>query len=135
MRSPVQIYIASTTTHAAQWREIRDAAQADGRYVIVSTWIDEVDIGASSAMANLAQCCVTEAATADCLILYAEVYEVLRGALVEVGAALAHGHMVYVVGDCISLQFAFRYHPLWVPCNSIDEALLRACGLTQRGLR
>lgn len=87
------IYIASKTTHAERWRALR----TDG-LPIVSTWIDEAGLGESASLADLWRRNVLEAANAAALIVYHEPGETPKGALVEIGAAIACGVPVLWVG-------------------------------------
>jgi hypothetical protein len=114
-----KIYIASKTKHAARWRELRDKQQ----YKISSTWIDNVGT------VGLAEICIKEVLESDCLVLYCEDGEYLKGAFIEVGAALAAGIPVYVVGEALPLSSAFRQHPLWFQFDSIYHALDYAGGM------
>lgn len=110
------IYIASRTRHAPKWRELRETG-----WPICSTWIDEAGEGETSDFADLWTRCVAEASSCDALILFREADEPLNGALVEAGAALAHGRPVLGVGTFKS----FSHHPLFTSCG-IDYALSRA---------
>lgn len=109
------IYIASKTTHGARWRDLR----ASG-YPIISTWIDEAEVGATSNWPDLWHRCIKEASTAAATIVYREPGEVLKGAFVEMGAALSTGRVVFAVG-CD--EFSVRHHMRVVPCATLDEAL------------
>jgi len=106
--SALVFYVASKTGHAAMWR----AHRASG-VLINTTWIDEAGEGESACYADLATRCITEAIAADATILYCEPGEVLKGALIEVGAALSAGKEIRCVGDCGSISRVFRKHPLW----------------------
>lgn len=112
------IYIASKTCHAPRWRYIRDNG-----HEIISTWIDEAGEGQSPDYSDLATRCIREAVAADVTLLYCEPGEVLKGALVEVGAALAAGKEVRCIGECESVSRVFRKHPNWRDCASLAEAL------------
>ena len=114
----MKIYIASKTKHAKKWQRLRS-----GGYNIISTWIDEAGQGESKDVSDLAIRCVDEAKSADRLILYAQNEDILKGALIEVGAALASNVPVYVVGWSPSFETALNKHPLWKECLSFDEAL------------
>lgn len=109
------IYTASKTTHAWRWRALRDTGVP-----INSTWIDEAGVGETVDFRDLWARCVGEAAGADALVLYVEPGETLKGALVEVGAALASGVPVYVVGNP---DGSWVIHPLVRRCGSIEEAV------------
>lgn len=100
-----RLYIASKTIHAPTWRRMRDAG-----IPISSTWIDEAGVGETKSWANLWHRCVSEATRADALIVYAEPGEILKGALVEVGAALAWRVPVAIVGDVAGMKNASQ-HP------------------------
>lgn len=98
------VYIASKASHGPRWQELR----AEG-YPIVSTWIDESGVGATSDWSDLWRRCVSEAASASVLVAYRELGETLKGAWVEVGAALAAGKVVVLCGDFH--EFSVRHHP------------------------
>lgn len=115
---PIKIYIASKTRHAARWQTLR----AQG-YNIISTWIDEAGKGESKDLRDLAIRCIDEAKSADRVILYASENDILKGALMEVGAALACNVPVYVVGMSESFETALNQHPLWFDCLNLKEAL------------
>lgn len=89
----MSIYIASKTRHAALWRDLRDAGAP-----IISTWIDEAGEGESADLDDLWRRCIAESCACDTLIVYREPQDVLKGAWVEIGAALASGNPVYAVG-------------------------------------
>lgn len=89
----MSIYIASKTRHAALWRDLRDAGAP-----IISTWIDEAGEGESSDLNDLWRRCIAESCSCDTLIVYRESHDVLKGAWVEIGAALASGKPVHAVG-------------------------------------
>ena len=110
-----RIYIASKTKHADKWCGLRDEG-----YPINSTWIDEAGVGETSDFTDLWMRCIREASGADALIVYRERDEVLKGAFVEVGAALSNGVRVYAVG-CGDLSW--KNHPLVAECPSLDTAL------------
>lgn len=112
------IYTASKTTQAWRWRELRHKG-----YNIIATWIDEAAEGQSADYADLAQRCIEEAAAADITILYCQPGDILKGALLEVGAALAAGKEVRCVGDCESISRVFRKHPRWIECDSLAASL------------
>ena len=69
--------------------------------------------------------CIIEAANADRLVLYCEAGEVLKGALIEMGAALARGIEVVCVGEGINWPSgsAFARHPRIRFAQSIQEAI------------
>lgn len=118
VKSKSGIYFASKVKHAEKWRKIR----AKGLPVI-STWIDEAGEGETSDFSDLWVRCVREASSAQALILYAEPEDVLKGAFIEVGAAIASEVPVYVVGR--QPRWTWCEHPLVTECNSIEAALLK----------
>lgn len=87
------IYIASKTRHATLWRDLRAAGAP-----IISTWIDEAGEGESADMHDLWDRCISESKACTALIVYREPQDVLKGAWVEIGAALAVGRPVFAVG-------------------------------------
>lgn len=101
------IYIASKTKHAPKWRKIREHGVR-----INSTWIDEAEPGQSLDLAKLAVNCIHEIQNADTVVLYCESEEVLKGSLIEFGAALAFGKKVVIIGSAVNLESAFSYHLL-----------------------
>ena len=116
------IYVASKTIHAAMWREHREQGQP-----IISSWIDEAGEGQSSDLVDLWKRCIGEAENAGAVILYHDHRDTpLKGALVEVGAALAKGVPVYVVSDAVPLLGSFTNHPLVSVCNRVEHAFIRA---------
>jgi len=113
-----KVYGASKVKHAPMWQSLR----ASG-INIISTWIDEAEKGVTLDFADLTNRCFREVAEADVILLYCLPGEILKGALMEVGAALALGKPIYCVGDCESLSPVFRHHPLWHTYDSIEAAL------------
>lgn len=118
-----RIYVASKTIHAHRWIALRDVGMP-----IISTWIDEAGPGQTIDWPGLFTRCVTEASGADVLICYSEPGEILKGALVEVGAALAHRVSVLWVGPA---QNVCR-HPLVTVLSSLDEAVFEAIRMAGR---
>lgn len=88
------IYVASkAVAHGPHWRSLRDQGLP-----ILSSWIDESDPGLTLDWPDLWHRCLTEVAKSSALIVYLEPGEVLKGAWIEVGAALALGIPVIGVG-------------------------------------
>jgi hypothetical protein len=112
------IYVASKSKHGVMWRHLR----ADG-IPIASTWIDEWEQGASDDLADLWVRCIGEVGLADALIAYHEPGDKWKGAFIEIGAALANGIPVYVVGDPPG---SWVNHPLVHRCRSVGDALQEA---------
>ena len=78
-----EIYIASKTRYAEQWRKLRDRGAN-----VISTWIDEAGPGQTKDPAELVQRCLSEIRTCDALLLYVERDDQPKGAYFEAGAAL-----------------------------------------------
>lgn len=93
------IYVASrasTPERPAMWREYRDRWGAN----IVSTWIDEAGPGETSDFGELWSRIQGEIRRCDRLVLYAQSDDFpLKGALIEVGMALAMLKPVWVLGN------------------------------------
>lgn len=85
-----RIYIASKVKYAQMWRALRASGVP-----IISSWIDHEKVISWDVLWEM---CVQEASVADVTIVYRETDDVLSGALVEVGAALAAGRRVIAVG-------------------------------------
>lgn len=117
-KSGPTIYVASRVKHADMWRDIRRAGRR-----IISTWIDEAGVGQTVDFSNLWERCIREASLADVTIVYREdQQEILKGAYLEVGAALSADRSVFAVG----FEGAnFMKHPNVEFCGSIDDALKR----------
>lgn len=111
----LKVYTASKTRHAPMWLRLRDVEH----YPIVSSWIDEAGIGETSDWPDLWARCISEASSADVLLVYAEPGDVLKGAWVEVGAALASGKKVFGVG---CEEYSIRHHKLF-ETMTLDAAL------------
>jgi hypothetical protein len=117
-----RIYVSSKVKHGPRWKLLRDQYNVP----IISTWIDECEPGQTLDWADLWDRCITEASNCTALVLYAaDETEVLKGALVEVGAALAYGKSVYYAGPLN--QTVYR-HPSVIHCRSIQDAFERAVG-------
>ncbi len=125
------IYTASKIWHAPKWRLLREIGVN-----VQAAWIDvtKTELTDMEKMALWLRC-VDDAARADFLLLYAEPTDILKGALVEAGSALASGTIVLQVGECPSLtagdgsDVSFTQHPHWWRCLSIADALKEAGNL------
>jgi hypothetical protein len=112
------IYTASRTQHATRWKTLR----AEG-VPIISTWIDEAGTGETTSYEDLWRRCINEASAAAALILYIEPGETMKGALVELGAALAHDVPVFIVGDPPG---SVQHHRLVTLCETLEDAVRAA---------
>lgn len=115
----LRLYGASKTEHAHLWRDVRDELREDG-VDIVSTWIDEAGEGESASLVDLWVRCIEETRSAHLLVAYHREGDVWKGAFVEVGAALANGIPVYVMGRPPG---SWTNHPLVMFVSSVDEAI------------
>lgn len=118
LRERTGIYIASKTHHAEKWKALRSQGVP-----IISTWIDEAGVGETKSFPDLWRRCISEASSAERLIVYAEEGEQLKGALIEVGAALASGVPVIMVGTIEPMKTAVN-HPLVSKAPSLENAIL-----------
>lgn len=115
------IYMASKTRHADRWKALRASGVP-----IISTWIDEAGPGESTCLTDLWRRCIEEARSAAALVVYREPGENLKGAFVEVGAALSAGVPVYAVG---MEEFSVVNHRLVECVPELDNAIRAALGL------
>lgn len=112
------VYVASKVKHAGMWRQLRNFGMP-----INSTWIDEAGEGQTEDHAELASRCLREVQEADALILFCEPGDVLKGALIEAGAALVIGKHVFCIGTCESISTrTFSKHPRWHDCVDVMQA-------------
>lgn len=124
MTNPI-IYSASKIWHAKRWQYMRDTLG----YNINATWIDipcgsPSDPTGAKLLTDEEKCdlwvdCSNQTRDCDMLICYAEKNDEQRGALVEIGGALANDNPVYLIGNCPSFMVAghsdvaFTKHPLF----------------------
>jgi hypothetical protein len=98
------IYIASRASlpeRAQRWRRLRD----DYGWQIISSWIDEAGEGDTVDFTDLWDRVQREVSASNKLVLYAEPDDFpLKGALIEVGMALALGKPVVVCLPRVLLQ-------------------------------
>lgn len=128
------IYIASKTKHAAKWRELCVKFEVP----IISTWINEAEAGQTADLGELWVRMLREVSLCDFLLLYVEPGEVLGGALIELGAALAANVKIRVCHNGVmppQLKTA-QFHPSISFYNDILDALdnvypkpCKCCGL------
>lgn len=109
------------------WKALRKGGAA-----IVSTWIDEAGTGDTTDFTELWSRIESEIRMADRLVLYVEPGDFpLKGALVEVGMALARGKQVMVVAPGVVID-PRDFKPLgsWVghPNVSLCDSLALAFG-------
>jgi hypothetical protein len=121
------IYTASKARHAHIWVKLR----AEG-LPIASTWIDEPDDDRVVDMLDLWDRCVGEAARAAVTLVYHEPGDVLRGAYVEMGAALASGKPVVWCGRPEAGEPSALRHRGITRVENLDEALALALRICKR---
>ena len=115
------IYIASKAKHGQRWRALR----ADG-VPIISTWIDESGEGETADWGGLWMRSIREASGATAVVVYNEPEERMKGALVEIGAALSHNVPVFWSGpdrDPEDKEYTVVRHPLVTRCASLGQAV------------
>lgn len=110
-------YVASKVKHAPEWRALRDAG-----WNVIATWIDEAGEGQSDYY-ELSIRCLKEISAAEFVLLYAETEDILKGALIEAGAALALGKQVRMVGSFRNFSRVFYQHPLVTRYATVPSAL------------
>jgi hypothetical protein len=116
----MRVYCASKAKHAPWWQALR-AAGLD----ICATWVDwEFNhSGAVPTPADWAahwERCVTEARDCDVLLLHAIDGEVQRGALIELGAALATNRKVFIVSP---YDWSWKHHPQVQCFDTLADAI------------
>lgn len=115
---PGGIYIASKAVpHGKRWRDLRD----NHGVPFISSWIDLGGREDITSWPDLWATCLKEVQQAKALIVYAEPGEILKGAWIEVGAALAAG--VPVIGVGIEDHTIAESGMIKI-ASSIDEAIL-----------
>jgi len=108
-----RIYAAGKVWHAPKFREMRDAG-----YNVATEWINWGKQAINDP--RIREHCLRDATKCDLLIIYCEdENEEQRGAMVEIGHALAAGNPVYCIGKCYTLKpsaisdVAVTHHKLW----------------------
>jgi nucleoside 2-deoxyribosyltransferase len=116
-----KVYTASKVDMADFWKRLR--AEFDGKIAIISTWIDMIGVvpDDSSNAEEFWRIDMREVECCDYLIVYGEEGKHLRGALVEVGAAIAGGKTVICVGSHPDYG-TWQYHPSVIRVNTIYGA-------------
>lgn len=123
------IYVASRTHHAKFWREYR----AQG-FNITSSWIDESGEGETADMGELWTRIVREVGASKSVLIYVNGADFpLKGALIEVGAAIALGKRIILCAPGVVFEKrscrpigSWINHPLVARVDHIAEALYAA---------
>jgi len=132
---PKRIYVASRASvpaRPAMWRCYRERWRPERE--IVSTWIDESGPGETASFADLWSRIVSEVLSSDLVIVYAEQDDFpLKGAYVEVGAALGAGIPVAVVLPGVMLDSSRRPIGSWVehPLVTLYESVEAIASVTE----
>lgn len=127
-----RVYVASKSCHGPEWVTLRDAWRTLAAPVeIISTWIDEAGEGETQSWTALWGRCIREAMTCDLLIAKHYPGEEWKGAFVEIGAALAFGRPVYVIGDPPG---SWVHHRLVHPATDVIDALRQFTDLSKATL-
>jgi hypothetical protein len=118
------IYVVSKIRHAEKWKKLREHGVP-----VISSWIDD---GAADTI-NFATAWpryLAEASSAAYLLVYVEPGDELKGGLFEMGAGLAAGATVIVVGMVPQLVSACA-HPRVIEAASLPAALRIIDGIDQ----
>lgn len=120
------LYTASKVRHASKWIALKKEG-----WPIISTWIHEAGEGQTSDYKDLWTRCVREACAASVTLVYVEEGDILKGGLVEVGAALAAGKPVFVLAGPEDLKALGSWvnHPKVHKYGSMSKVLedLKVC--------
>lgn len=120
----IKIYIASKLGYAERFRKMRIQWKMDG-IDLHARWFDQAVIEQSGPVAPEdfhVFWLVDEEDVKDsqAVIIYGEDKDILRGALVEAGIAIAMGKLVIVVGDFN--YGTWQYHPMVTKAGSFEHA-------------
>lgn len=124
-----RVYLAGKTWRAPIWRWLAGGG-SKGLFSVNATWPWLPGALPTRLHAELWARCVDEASRADFLCVIARPGDVLKGTMIEIGAALANGVPVYQVGVCNSLKSgdgsdaSFVSHPLWRVAESPWDAAI-----------
>lgn len=133
----IKIYTASKLDHWRKWHSLRSSG-----IEVTSRWIDHPHVTGPDAYASEAAsspetmrgCWIEDeedVRAADAVLVYGELGENLRGALVEAGMGIALGKPVLVVGDNENFG-TWQHHPLCRRFDTVEAALVY---LKQRGMQ
>ena len=117
----MRIYVAASFTAQRRLRVIREHLFQQG-HMICGTWLDEVTkpevLSKEQFDKRLASKDLQEIREADCFILDTEEESTTGGRYVELGFALAHMKLLYVVGspNCIFAHLADQRFATWEEC-------------------
>jgi hypothetical protein len=128
-RLRMKVYVASRTPHAAMWRNLRDKWDEFNIH-INSSWIYKHQIELDSIHSDEVftegwERSIAEVQHSRYLVTYSREGETLRGALIEIGAALGIGTPVLIVGWCSDVygtHGSWQFHPLVSKVPDFDAA-------------
>jgi nucleoside 2-deoxyribosyltransferase len=119
----MKLYIATKLHHAAVFRSLRDFWKKKG-IIVSSRWIDFAGHEHVATPADFHAFWLVDeqdVRNSDALLAYGEADDVLCGALVEVGMAIALGKIVFVVGSSPSFG-TWTNHPSVIRADSPEQA-------------
>jgi nucleoside 2-deoxyribosyltransferase len=116
-----KVYTASKLKHASMWRDLRSIWSSHVEFT--ARWPDLEDkLSDDECFAReFWRHDIQDIARADCVLVYAEPGEHLRGALVEAGAGIALGKHVVLVGEHPDYG-TWQYHPMVTKVDSLGWA-------------
>jgi hypothetical protein len=121
--SMIRVYIASKIKYAARFRKLRHEWKKHN-IELHARWFDQAqleDIASPEDFHVFWLVDQHDVKTSNILIVYGEQDDHLRGALVEVGIAIAHNIPVIIVGDSPSFG-TWRHHPCCIEASSLEYA-------------
>lgn len=126
----IRVYFASHLRHAEKWRcaPASQGVRAFARWHARVLGCGEPDV---LELADLWLENEQDVRDADCVIVYAEKDDLMRGCLIEAGMAMAYGVPVLVVGDNPGIG-DWIHHPGAQRCESLSEAIMRAVEIGAR---
>lgn len=125
------IYFASKLRHAPTFRAWYHELIDSPRFDVVSTWHNSPTIEADERDAKLCRDGwrenLRQIEDSECMIAYATAADPIQGTLVEIGAMLACGGEVYLVGDYP--WGSWQHHPeVTTHCRTVHAALSHIAG-------
>ncbi len=118
----IRVYPASKLRHGPMWRELDDRTP---NVQFHARWLKHNKIGTPDLPNEATQFWmqdVQDIKDADCVFVYAEPDDHLRGALVEAGIAIALGVPVYTIGKHPDYG-TWQHHPNVHKVSSIEDAI------------
>ena len=122
----IKVYIASKLSYAFMFQGLREEWRRRG-IDLHARWFDQASLEHVEHKLTTHDFHVfwlvdeEDVRQSDAVILYAETGDKLRGALVEVGMAIALGKLVIVIGDHPDYG-TWQHHPVVTRADSLDHA-------------